>query len=155
MEDRQDAPSFRPERDPFLGFDITATVDAAAYHPGQVVRVTVAAANDSPRFRTHRYPGWRRFDLTVRDRHHRIVAHTETDRAGDGGFSDRWLPGQMVLFPVYWSQQEGPVVPAWSEETPGPRVEPGRYRARVTWLGQVPGSRGRASDVWTSWFEIV
>lgn len=148
-------PSFRPEHDPFLGFEVSATVDGAAFRAGQIVRLTVAAVNNGPHFVVHRYPGWRRFDLTVRDRHHRVVAHSELDRSDEGGFDDRWLPGQMLLFPVYWTQHEGPVVPAWSDEVPGPRVEPGRYRARVAWLGRVPGSRGRLGDVWSSWFEIV
>lgn len=159
-EDPDAEQPFQPDQDPFHGFEVTAEVDRAAYRAGDVVRVTVAATNDTPRFVVHRYPGWRRFELTVRDTHHRTVAETVADRAPDEeaagpGLADRWLPGQMLILPVYWPQHEGPVVPGWSDEAPGPRVAPGSYRVRVSWLGEVPGSRGEVADAWTSWFEVV
>lgn len=152
-----------PGADPLRGFEVSAVVDRAAYRAGDVVRISVAVTNDTARFVVHRYPGWRRFDLSIRDANHRPVATAEVEpgRRGDrdpgAPFADRWLPGQMAVFPVYWAQTEGPVVPAWTDRTPGPRVAPGRYRARVTWLGRIPGARGDRDpgDVWTDWFRVV
>lgn len=141
---------------PFDGFELQVLVDRIVYAPGDTVRVTVSATNHAERFVEHRYPGWQRYELTVRDRSHRVVADDLVERRADTDAVDRWLPGQMALFPVYWVQTRGPVVPAWAAPAPpGPRVEPGRYRVRVTWLGREPGSRDQLPDAWSPWFEIT
>jgi hypothetical protein len=139
----------------FDGFDVQVMVDRAVYAPGETVRITVTAANQGARFVEHRYPGWQRFSTTVRDDHHRVVAEDEVLRAADGPAVDRWLPGQMVIWPMYWNQHRGPLVPAWTQEPPGPPAEPGRYRIRVTWLGREPGARDRLADVWSAPFELT
>ena len=148
---------FEPHLAPFAGFEVAAMTDRTAYGPGQVVRITVTATNGADRRVEHHYPGWHRFSCTVRDAYHRVVAGegTEERLLDDAGFTDRWLPGQMVIFPVYWAQHEGPLVPARADEPPGPRAEPGRYRIRVTWLGREPRSSAELPDVFTPWFELV
>lgn len=140
---------------PFAGFEVAVFVDRPVYAPGDTVRITVSATNGAARAVEHAYPGWQRFVTTVRDRYHRVVASDEVTAAPRGGFRDRWLPGQLVLYPLYWPQHEGPLVPGWSDELPGPRVDVGTYRVRVTWLGQEPGGASQLGDVWSSWFEVV
>lgn len=141
---------------PPSGFEVVALTDAAVYAAGQVVRITVTATNAEDRRVEHHYPGWHRFEITVRDEYHRVVAgEGAAAEPGDGGFTDRWLPGQVAIFPLYWAQHEGPLVPARSSEPPGPRTLPGRYRVRVTWLGREPGSTVSPPDAWTPWFELV
>lgn len=151
---------FHADREPFAGFELAAMVDRPAYNVGEVVRITITATNSGSRFAEHRFPGWQRFDLSVRDELHREVANAEADaapRLGDDRepMVERWLPGQMSIMPVYWGQNEGPVVPAWSHDPAGPRVAPGRYRIRVTWLGREPGSRAEVPDAWTGWFSVL
>lgn len=150
-----DEQPFRLDLDPFAGFEVAVVVDRAVYSAGDTVRVTVSATNHGDRFVEHHYPGWQRFELSVRDAYHRAVATDRVDRSAETPGVDRWLPGQMVLYPVYWGQHEGPVVPAWTHEPPGPRVASGRYRIRVTWLGRVPGFRAEPPEVWSAWFELV
>lgn len=145
---------FLLDREPFAGFEVAVLVDRPVYAPGETVRITVSATNGG-RARELEYPGWQRYALSVRDEHHREVAHDAADRTGPDGFRDRWLPGQMVLFPVYWGQQEGVIVPSWSSEPPGPRVLEGRYRLRLSWRGREPGSSAEVGDVWSSWFELI
>lgn len=140
--------------DPFAGFDVQVLADRAVYAPGETVRLTVTATNHGPRAVEHHYPGWQRYQLTVRDEGHRVVADDAVDRAAEGPAIDRWLPGQMMILPTYWGQTAGPIVPAWAREPPGPRLAPGRYRVRVTWLGRVPGQRGELPDAWSRWFEL-
>lgn len=140
--------------DPLAGFDVAVLTDRRVYAAGEAVRITVTATNhETPVI--HEYPGWLRFELTVRDATHREVAAVGTDLDPDGGFADRWLPGQMAIWPLYWAQGAGPIVPAWTQQPPGPRVEPGRYRLRVSWLGRPAGSWTRLSDVHSEWFELV
>ncbi len=148
---------FVPERVPFAGFELTVMTDRTAYGPGQVVRITVSATNGGDRRVEHHYPAWHRFECSVRDEYNRVVASegNRATRLEDPGFTDRWLPGQMVIFPLYWAQHEGPLVPARADETPGPRAAPGRYRVRVTWLGREPGSDAELPDAWTPWFELA
>lgn len=147
-------PPFVADAAPFAGFEVTVIIDRAVYAPGDTVRVTVTATNGAARPVEHGYPGWQRFHTDVRDRFHRTVASDEVALAGEG-FRDRWLPGQMVIFPLYWAQQEGPLVPAWSDAPPGPRADTGRYRIRVSWLGREPGGVAALPDVWSGWFELV
>jgi hypothetical protein len=139
----------------FEGFDVQVMVDRTVYAPGETVRITVTAANQGARFVEHRYPGWQRFSTTIRDEHHRVVADDEVTRPVRGDALDRWLPGQMAIWPLYWNQHRGPLVPAWVGEPPGPPAEPGRYRVRVTWLGREPGSREQLADVWSAPFELT
>jgi hypothetical protein len=140
--------------DPFEGFELQVLVDRAAYAPGETVRLTVSATNHGPRPVEHHYPGWQRYHLSVRDELHRVVADDEVTRTAQGPAVDRWLPGQMMILPTYWTQTGGPLVPAWTIEPPGPPVPAGRYRARVTWLGRVPGRRGVLPDAWSRWFQL-
>ncbi|MBW3621253.1 MAG: hypothetical protein KY461_13490 [Actinobacteria bacterium] len=161
---------FRIDHEPFLGFEIAVLTDRPVYAAGETVRITVTATNAGTRWARHHYPGWQRYVLSVRDEHHREVATDAVRRTwdagldrdgirveagGPSGFTDRWLPGQMVIVASYWGQQEGPLVPSWSDDPPGPRVLPGRYRIRCTWLGREPGSYAELPDAWTPWFEIV
>ena len=139
----------------FEGFDVQVLVDRAVYAPGETIRITVTAANQGSRFVEHHYPGWQRFTTSVRDEHHRVVADDEVARAADSPATDRWLPGQIAIWPLYWNQHRGALVPAWTAEAPGLPVEPGRYRIRVTWLGREPGSRDQLPDVWSSYFELT
>jgi hypothetical protein len=140
--------------DPFTGFDVQVLADRAVYAPGETVRFTVTATNHGPQAIEHHYPGWQRYHLSVRDEGHRVVADDVVARDATQPAIDRWLPGQMLILPTYWGQTSGPVVPAWTNEPPGPRVPPGRYRARVTWLGRVPGRRGELPDAWSRWFDL-
>lgn len=145
---------------PFAGFEVQALTDRLVYGPGDVVRITVTATNHADRAVAHRYPGWQRYVLSIRDEHHRPVATDEVAPERFAGsmaepFVDRWLPGQMLILPSYWSQGEGPLRPAWSDRAPGPRVPPGRYRARVSWLGREPGSLAEVPDAFSSWFELA
>ncbi len=151
----EDEHPFLRDREPMLGFEVAAMTDRPVYAVGETVRVTVTATNGGGRWVEQHYPGWQRFVVSVRDEHHREVAHDEVDRPPGPGFTDRWLPGQMVIYPSYWGQHAGPLVPAWTDEPPGPRVATGRYRVRVTWLGREPGSRVTLEDAWTGWFELV
>ncbi len=139
----------------FVGFDLQVMVDRAVYAPGETVRITVTAANQGARAVEHRYPGWQRFVTSVRDEHHRVVAHDEVSRTAEEPAIDRWLPGQMTIWPLYWNQTRGPLVPAWVDEPPGTQVEPGRYRVRVTWLGRESGSREQLGDAWSGVFELT
>lgn len=141
--------------EPFAGFDLQVMTDRPVYAAGDTVRITVTAANQGPRFVEHHYPGWQRFLVTVRDDHHRPVADDELDRPAAQVAIDRFLPGQIVIWPIYWNQQTGPLVPAWADDPPGPRAAPGRYRIRVSWLGREPGVRGQPADAWSSPFELV
>ena len=140
---------------PFDGFDLQVMVDRAVYAQGETVRITVTAANQGSRAVEHRYPGWQRFITSVRDEQHRVVADDEVVRRADQPAIDRWLPGQLAIWPLYWNQQQGPLVPAWSDDPPGPPTGSGRYRIRVTWLGREPGARGQLADAWSAPFEIV
>jgi len=139
----------------FQGFDVQVMTDRAVYAPGETVRITVTAANQGDRFVEHHYPGWQRFVTSVRDEHHRVVADDELDRRADAPAIDRWLPGQIAIWPLYWNQLRGQLVAAWSEAPPGPQADPGRYRVRATWLGREPGSRERLADVWSNPFELT
>jgi hypothetical protein len=150
-----DARSFLSDHVPFAGFELSVIVDASVYAPGQVVRMTVTAVNSDERFAEHHYPGWQRFTLRILDEFHRAVADAEVSRAAERTAVDRWLPGQMVIFPVYWAQHEGPIVPAWSSRSVGPRVDPGRYRARVSWLGREPDSSAEPPDAFSPYFELT
>lgn len=146
---------FQPDLDPFVGFEVGVITDRTVYAPGDTVRITVSASNTGGRFVEHRYEGWQRFESTVRDEYHRVVAHDRVTRSADTPFRDRWLPGQTAIYPLYWAQQEGPIVPAWSDQSPGPRVPAGRYRVRVTWKGRVGEHPGEMRDAWSDWFELV
>lgn len=139
----------------FQGFDVQVMTDRGVYAPGETVRITVTAANQGDRFVEHQYPGWQRFVTSVRDDHHRVVADDELDRRADAPAVDRWLPGQIAIWPLYWNQLRGELVPAWGDAPPGPPVAPGRYRIRVTWLGRESGSRERLADVWSNPFELT
>lgn len=144
-----------PDEVPFGGFELSVIVDRAVYAPGDVVRLTVTAVNQGGRFVEHHHPGWSRFDLHVLDEYHRPVADTVVDRTAATPAVDRWLPGQMVLFPLYWGQHEGPIVPAWSDTAAvGARVGTGRYRARVRWHGREPGTRAEPADAFSPYFEL-
>jgi hypothetical protein len=140
--------------DPFGGLEVAVLVDQQVYAAGQPVRVTVSATNGD-RSLEQQYPGWLRFELTIRDDGHHPVAEVVADGDPGVGFTDRWLPGQMLLTPLYWSQHRGPVVPAWTAAPAGPRVPPGRYRVRVSWLGRPSGTWARLPDVHSRWFELV
>lgn len=148
-------PAFRIEHEPFLGFELAVMTDRPVYALGETVRITVTATNAGTRWAEHHYPGWQRYVLTVRDEHNRELATDVVRRDGGGGFTDRWLPGQMLITASYWGQQEGPIVPAWSDDPPGPRVAAGRYRIRCTWSGRERDSYAELPDAWTSWIEIV
>jgi hypothetical protein len=139
----------------FAGFEVAVLVDRQVYSAAEPVRFTVTAANRGNRFVEHRYPGWQRYVLSIRDDLHRQVADDRIDRPADGPAVDRYAPGQLVIQPTYWDQTGGPIVAAWAAEPPGPRVPPGRYRARVTWLGREPGHRSDLPDAWSPWFELV
>jgi hypothetical protein len=145
--------------EPYAGFEVQVLADRRVYGPGEVVRLTVTATNQADRATVHRYPGWQRFVLTVRDEQHRPVASDEVDPlrvpAAAEPFVERWLPGQMVILPSYWAQTAGPLRPAWSDTPPGPRVAPGRYRARVSWLGREPGALGEVPESFSTWFELT
>lgn len=146
---------FLIDHEPFAGFELTVLVDRAVYAAGEPVRLTVTAANRGDRFVEHRFPGWQRCHLTVRDELHRVVADDLIDRRADGPAIDRYAPGQLLIQPTYWNQTAGPLVPGWSAEPPGARVTPGRYRVRATWLGREPGHRAELPDAWSAWFELV
>jgi hypothetical protein len=140
---------------PFAGFDVQVLTDRVAYAPGESVRITVTAANQGDRWVEHHYPGWQRYLLTIRDERHRIVADDEVDRLAGIPAVDRWIPGQIAIWPTYWSQNEGPIVPARHRDPPGQRVPPGRYRVWVEWLGREPGVRARPAEAIGPWFEVV
>ncbi len=140
---------------PFAGFDLQVMVDRGVYAPGETVRITVTAANQGDRFVEHHYPGWQRYELTIHDEYHRSVADDLIERSAEHEAVDRWLPGQLAIWPTYWNQTRGPIVPARVGAAPGPRVDPGRYRARVTWLGREPGHRERPAEVIGPWFELT
>lgn len=146
---------FELDAESFAGFEVGVITDRAVYAAGDTVRITVSVTNSGSRWVEHEYPGWQRFETTVRDAYHRVVAHDRVSRSTEGPVRDRWLPGQMAIFPLYWAQQAGPIVPAWTTEEPAGRVEPGRYRLRVTWLGREGGRPGELADAWSSWFELV
>lgn len=146
---------FVASESPFAGFEVTVITDRPVYAVGDTVRITVTATNGAPRPVEHTYPGWQRFATSIRDRFHRPVATDELALPRDEGFRDRWLPGQMVIFPLYWAQHEGPLIPGWSDVPPGPRAETGRYRVRVSWLGREPDGVSTLGDVWSGWFELV
>jgi hypothetical protein len=148
-------PRFRIDIEPFAGFELAVLADRAVYAPGQTVRLSVTATNGGDRFVEHHHPGWQRYQLAILDDLHRIVADDEVTRSAEQPAVDRWLPGQIAIFPVYWNQNAGPLVPAWADEPPGPRVAPGRYRARVTWTGRVPGERQRLPEAFSRWFELT
>lgn len=154
-EGGRDPRAFLADHVPFAGFELSVIVDRAAYGPDLLVRMTVTAVNQGERFAEHRYPGWQRFTLRIVDEFHRAVAEADVARTAEQEAVDRWLPGQMVLFPVYWAQHEGPIVPAWSSQPVGPRVAPGRYRARVSWLGREPGSRAEPPEASSGYFELA
>jgi hypothetical protein len=137
------------------GFDLQVLVDRGVYAPGDTVRVTVTAANQGERFVEHHYPGWQRYVLTIRDEHNRVVADDEVERRATGDAIDRFLPGQMLIWPTYWNQTSGAIVPARERRVPGERVVPGRYRARVRWLGREPGARARPDEVDSAWFTLT
>ncbi len=139
----------------FAGFDLQVMVDRSVYAPGETVRITVTAANQGDRFVEHRFPGWQRFTTSVRDEYHRVVADDELDRAASAPMVDRWLPGQLTIWPLYWNQHEGALIPAWADQPPGPRVAPGRYRIRVTWLGRETGRRDELADAWSAPFDLT
>jgi hypothetical protein len=139
---------------PYAGFEVSVIVDRAVYAPGDVVRVTVTAVNQDERFVEHHYQAWQRFRLEVLDEYHRPVADSDVARRADDEATDRWLPGQMVIFPLYWTQHEGPIVPAWSSRAVGERVDPGRYRARVSWLGRESGVRAEPPVAFSPFFEL-
>ena len=146
---------FRIHLEPFAGFEVGVLVERAAYAAGETVRITVTATNSGDRYVEHHYPGWQRFVLSVRDEYHRVVADDTVSGSAETAAVDRWLPGQMVVFPTYWNQTSGALVPAWSSQPPGPRVEPGAYRVRATWLGREPGSSAELPDAWSRWFTLT
>lgn len=146
---------FRIDLEPFAGFELGLLVERAVYAAGETVRITVTATNAGDRFVEHHYPGWQRVVLSVRDEYHRAVAEDTVDRRADAPAIDRWLPGQMLVLPTYWNQTAGPLVPAWSSQPPGPRVEPGRYRVRASWLGREPGVLAELPDAWSRWFTLA
>lgn len=141
--------------EPFEGFDLQVLLDRGVYTDGETVRITVTAANQGDRFVEHHYPGWQRFELTIRDELHRVVADDLVEREADRPAIDRWLPGQLVIWPIYWAQIAGPIHPGRVGRAPGPRLEPGRYRARVRWLGHEPGVRSEPPEATSGWFELV
>ena len=146
---------FLIDLEPFAGFEVGVLVERAAYAPGETVRITVTASNTGDRYVEHRYPGWQRFVVSVRDEYHRVVADDTVLRTADTPAVDRWLPGQLLVLPSYWNQTTGPLVPAWSDAPPGPRAEPGRYRVRVSWLGREPGVAAEPADAWSRWFSLT
>jgi hypothetical protein len=146
---------FSPETEPFAGFELGVLTDRPVYAPGETVRITVTATNAGTRWAEHRYGGWQRYVLSVRDELHREVATDAVRRRAPEAWVERWLPGQMAIFPTYWGQQEGPIVPGWGDEPPGPRLPAGRYRIRCTWQGREPNSYAELADAWTGWFELV
>ncbi|MFA9445721.1 hypothetical protein [Egicoccus sp. AB-alg6-2] len=153
-QDEADRP-FRIDLEPFAGFETSVLVERAAYAAGETVRITVTAHNAGDRFVEHHYPGWQRYVLSVRDEYHRVVAEDTVRRTSEGPAIDRWLPGQMLVSPTYWNQTAGPLVPGWAGEPPGPRVEPGRYRVRLSWLGREPGVLAELPDAWSRWFSLA
>ncbi|MCC5950095.1 MAG: hypothetical protein JJT89_16720 [Nitriliruptoraceae bacterium] len=140
---------------PYEGFDLQVMTDRTVYAPGETVRITVTAANQGPRFVEHRYPGWQRFVVQIRDERHRIVADDELERHADEPALDRFLPGQLVIWPSYWGQTAGPLVPAREGLDPGEPLPSGRYRIRVQWLGREPGVRSRPPEVDSPWFVLT
>ena len=150
-----DAQELFSAHQPFAGFEVQVMVDRGVYAPGETVRITVTAANQGDRFVEHHYPGWQRYELTVRDDHHRVVADDLVERPSEGDAIDRWLPGQLAIWPTYWTQTSGAIVPARVAEPPGPRLPPGRYRVRATWLGREPGARDRVPEANGPWFSLV
>lgn len=140
---------------PYDGFDLQVLVDRGVYAPGDTVRLTVTAANQGERFVEHHYPGWQRYVLTIRDEHNRVVADDEVERRATTDAIDRLLPGQMTIWPTYWNQTHGSIVPGREGQVPGAPVAPGRYRARVRWLGREPGARERPAEVDSVWFTIT
>jgi hypothetical protein len=142
--------------EPYEGFDLQVVVDRVVYAPGETVRISVSATNHADRFVEHHYPGWQRYELTIHDETHRAVSDDNLDRDASTPAIDRWLPGQHVIWPTYWTQTSGPIVPARVPGgVPGPAVAPGRYRPRVVWLGREPDVRQRPPDVWGPWFELT
>lgn len=150
-----DGRSLLDEHQPFAGFDLQVLVDRGVYAPGETVRITVTAANQGDRFVEHHYPGWQRYVMSVRDEHHRIVADDELDRKADTPAIDRWVPGQLAIWPTYWNQGSGLLVPGRSRTSAGPRVAPGRYRVWAVWSGREPGRRDRLPEVTSPWFELT
>ena len=150
-----DVRSLLEDHEPFAGFDLQVLVDRGVYAPGETVRITVTAANQGDRFVEHHYPAWQRYVLSVRDERHRVVADDELERSADQPAVDRWLPGQLAIWPTYWNQSAGPLVPAREGLVAGPRVEPGRYRVWVVWLGREPGVRDRLPEVTSRWFDLT
>lgn len=140
--------------EPFAGFDVQVLTDRIIYAPGETVRITVTAANQGERWVEHHYPGWQRYELTIRDERHRVVADDVITRKTDRPAIDRWLPGQIAIWPTYWNQHAGPIIPARGGDPAGPRVPPGRYRAWVAWLGREPGIRARPAEAVSPWFEL-
>ncbi|MEX1178866.1 MAG: hypothetical protein WEB09_10425 [Nitriliruptor sp.] len=148
-------PPFVLDHEPFAGFEVAVLVDRHVYAATEPVRITVTAANRSDRFVEHRYPGWQRCVLSVRDELHRVVADDRIDRPAEGDALDRFAPGQLLIQPTYWAQGSGPIVAGWAREPTGPRVPTGRYRVRATWLGREAGHRSELPDAWSPWFELV
>ena len=140
---------------PYDGFDLQVLVDRGVYAPGDTVRLTVTAANQGERFVEHHYPGWQRYVLTIRDEHNRVVADDEVERRATTDAIDRFLPGQMTIWPTYWNQTRGAIQPGRERQVPGAPVVPGRYRARVRWLGREPGARDRPAEVDSVWFTLT
>lgn len=139
-------------------FELAVVVDRPVYSAGEQVRITVAITNTTDRWVEQSYQrGWSRVELTVRDQHHRPVAQAFEDAAprADTPVADRWAPGQSLLMPIYWHQQGGPLVPAWSHRPAEGRVAPGRYRVRATWRGESPATPLDVGDAHSSWFELV
>lgn len=145
----------RNDPDRHVGFDVQVLVDQVVYAPSQIVRITVSASNHTDRWIEQCADGWRRFELSIRDELHRVVAADEVRREAATPIVDRWLPGQVAIWPIYWRQVTGPIVPAWTSTPSGPPVEPGRYRARVRWLAREPDSLPVVIETDSPWFEIA
>lgn len=140
---------------PYDGFELQVLVDRSVYAPGEQVRITVTATNHAARFVEHRYPGWQRFALEIRDERHRVVADDRVAQEVHGDGIERWLPGQMTIWPVYWAQTSGPLVPARERQLAGPPPAAGRYRVRCRWLGREPGPRSLPPEVDSAWFTLT
>lgn len=140
---------------PFEGFDLVVLVDRPSYRAGEVVRISVTATNHADRYVEHRFPGWQRFVLSVRDEAGRSVADDTVDRVASEPAVDRWLPGQVVVWPTWWHQRAGAIVPGRAGPSDAPRVPAGRYRVRATWLGREPGDRTALADALGPWFDLV
>lgn len=138
-----------------VGFDVQVLVDQVVYAPSQIVRITVSATNHTDRWIEQHAHGWRRFELSIRDELHRVIAADDVHRDADTPIIDRWLPGQVAIWPIYWRQVTGPIVPAWSTTPTGPTVPAGRYRARVRWLAREVGALPAIIEADSPWFDIV